>query len=280
VVVVDNASRDGSAEMVRTQFPEVELVEPGRNTGYAAGNNLGLQAASDPYILLLNPDTELQPGVIDILSDFLDRHPRAAVAAPQLFSPDGSIQRSCRSFPTPASIAAELTGLSRAARYFPALGAYRMTDWPHDSERPVDQPMGSCLLMRREAIDAVGLMDERFPLFFNEVDWLYRVKAAGWEIWFTPKARVLHHLGGSTRQIRIRAAWLSHTGLHMFYWKHYRGRIHPLIYGELVGAIYLHAAAVIGWRCAQQLTAVLTDRKAAWKNLWRDGGTRSSNIAS
>lgn len=250
IVVVDNASSDGSAAMVRAEFPGVTLIQPGRNTGYAAGNNLGIQAVHEPYILLLNPDTEVTAGAIDRLARFLDDHPRCAVVAPQLFSPGGAVQRSCRGFPEPAALLAELTGI---AQIWPSLSGYRMAGWNHDTERPVDQPMGSALMTRREAIDEAGLMDEQFPLFFNEVDWIYRIKKRGWEIWFTPTARILHHVGGSTRQIPLRSAWLSHTGLHAFYRKHYRSRLRPALYRVVIAAVYLHAAVVVALRGARHL---------------------------
>ncbi|MCA1597125.1 MAG: glycosyltransferase family 2 protein, partial [Chloroflexi bacterium] len=230
----------------------VTLMEPGLNTGYAAGNNLGISASHEEYVLLLNPDTEVQPGAIETLARYLDSRSACGVVAPQLFSPGGAIQRSCRSFPTPIALAPELLGISRV---LPSLGSYRLSGFHHDSARQVDQPMGSALLVRRQMIEQAGLMDEQFPLFFNEVDWLYRAKQHGWEVWFVPEARVLHHLGASTRQIRVRAAWQSHTGLHAFYRKHFRGRLHPLLYALVIGAIYAHGAVVVIARLIQQLVS-------------------------
>lgn len=256
IIVVENASTDGSAEMVRAEFPSVELLVPGENTGYAAGNNLGLARVEEAYALLLNPDTEVKAGAVDTLSAFMDSHPRCAAVAPQLLLPDGSVQSSCRGFPTPLSLLSELTGLSRVARLFPALGTYRMAGWNHDSEREVDQPMGSALLVRMDALRQVGLMDEQFPLYFNEVDWLYRMKQSGWKIWFTPTAQALHHHGASTRQVWVRAAWLSHRGLHAFYRKHFRQSLHPILYGFLVGLIYLRAVLVMSFRILKGVAAI------------------------
>ncbi|MDQ2730292.1 MAG: glycosyltransferase family 2 protein [Armatimonadota bacterium] len=257
VIVVDNASTDGSAEMVCSEFPSVELLTPGKNTGYAAGNNLCLAQVTEPYALLLNPDTVIEEGAVDTLAAFMDSHPTCAAVAPQLLSPDGSVQASCRGFPTPLALLAEFTGLSRAARLFPTMGTYRIAGWNHDTEREVDQPMGSALLVRMAAVDQVGRMDEQFPLYFNEVDWLYRMKQAGWKIWFTPAAQVLHHHGASTRQIWVRAAWLSHRGLHAFYQKHFRGSIHPILYVLLVGLIYIRALVVMSSRILKGLTATI-----------------------
>ena len=226
--------------MVGTGFPRAQLIQPGRNTFYAAGNNIGLARVRERYALLLNPDTEVEAGAIDTLAGFLDRHPDTAVVAPQLYHPNGEIQRSCRGFPTPSALVAERMGLSRLWRFMPAFGAYRMAGWNHDTERRVDQPMGTALLVRMAVVDQVGLMDEQFPLFYNEVDWLYRMCRAGWEIWFTPMARVLHHGGSSTRQVRLKASWLSHFALHAFYRKHFKGGLRPLVYGLIVASIYAH----------------------------------------
>jgi GT2 family glycosyltransferase len=253
VIVVDNASSDGSAAMVLSEFPRVDVIASGTNTGYAAGNNLGLNAATGSYVLLLNPDTEIPAGAVDTLAGFLDEHPGAGVVAPQLVGFDGQIQRSCRSFPSPGALFYEKLGASRLARIFPGLGAYRMAGWAHDTERQVDQPMGTALMVRRQAVHDVGGMDEQFPLFFNEVDWLYRIKHAGWEVWFTPSARVRHLGGASTRQVWVRAAWLSHTGLHAFYRKHFRARLNPVVYSALIGVIYARAAVMVLCRLIQQV---------------------------
>jgi hypothetical protein len=234
VIVVDNASTDGSAEMVRAEFPEVCLIANDRNLGYAAGNNQGLAVAQSEWLLLLNPDTELGREALEGLAGFLRDHPKAGAVAPRLVHADGRIQESVRGFPTPDALFGQITGL--------APETYRTPIATVTEPLPVDQPMASCLLLRREALAQVGPMDERFPIFFNDVDLCYRLKEAGWEIWYLPQLRVLHHGGASTRQVRPEMILESHRSLHRYYAKHYRGRLPAPIYAAIVGVIYLAGA--------------------------------------
>ena len=228
IIVVDNASSDGSAGMVRAEFPAVTLIANDGNLKYARGSNQALEAASGEFRLLLNPDTVLLPGALTELLAAAERHPRAGAAAPKLVHPDGSPQRSCRSFPDPAAIAYEALGLARLFPRSRRFGAYRMSWWDHDDERAVDQPMASALLLRAAALEEIGLFDEAFPMFFNDVDLCRRLWDAGWEVWFTPKARLIHHFGASTRQARRAMIAESHRSLLRYYEKHYRGRV-PLL---------------------------------------------------
>lgn len=246
VIVVDNASSDGSAAMVGECFPQVHLVANEKNEGYARGNNQALLQASAEYALLLNPDTRVQEGTLRGLLACAERHPRAGAIAPKLVYPDGRLQQSCRTFPTPDVVLYEVTGLSRLAPRSRVFGKYRMTWWDYDEERPVDQPMASALLLRKTAIEDVGYFDEAFPIFFNDVDLCKRLWDAGWEVWFTPSAVVTHFHGASTRQVRRAMIAESHHSWVRFYEKHYRGRISPISYWAAVLAIkaarYLRSA--------------------------------------
>jgi GT2 family glycosyltransferase len=236
VIVVDNASADGSAAMVAAEFSGVRLIANAENRNYAAGSNQGLEVAQGATVLLMNPDTELPPGAACALLRFLDEHPRAGAVAPALVHPDGRVQVSVRGFPTPAALLGDLTGLGRR---FPrsCWGSYRPTHLDGGEPLPVDQPMTSCLLVRHGALAAVGGFDEQFPLFFNDVDLCYRLRAAGWEIWYDPRVRVLHYGGASTRQIRPEAIRLSHRGLLDFYRKHYRAQMGWFAYAAAASAI-------------------------------------------
>ncbi len=182
VIVVDNASADGSAEMVARDHPQVTLIANDENRGYAAGNNQGTEVAEGEHVLLLNPDIVVLDGALDTLARFLQEHPRAGAVAPRLILPDGSVQASCRSFPTPDVVLYEALGLSRLFPRSRRFGRYRMTWWDYDDERPVDQPMASAILVRGAALNEVGEMDEQFPIFFNDVDLCKRLRDAGWEI--------------------------------------------------------------------------------------------------
>jgi len=225
IAVVDNASGDGTVEMVESQFPTVQLIANRRNLGFAAGNNEAIRAGSAPFVLLLNPDTELQDGALAALLNTFSEEPRSGAVAAQLLFADGAIQPSCRSFPEPAPVLYDALGLARIFPRSATFGRYRMTYWNYSSRRDVDQPMASAFAVRRSALDEVGLFDEDFPLYFNDVDLCYRLREAGWRIVYEPRAQVIHYYGQSTRQVRATAVLESHRSLVRFYRKHYRGRI-------------------------------------------------------
>lgn len=218
--VVDNGSTDGSAELVERRFPWVKLLVNQENRGFARANNQALSLARGRYLLFLNPDTRLLPEALPVLMRFLDHHPHTGAVAPQILYPEGRIQPSCRRFPTLGSVFWEATGLDRVFPRHPLLGRYLMGDWDHQTLRRVDQPMGACLMVRRVALDQVGPFDERFFLFFEEVDLCRRLKSAGWDIYFVPQARIIHYGGQSTRQDHWRTAWLFHRSRYKYFHKH------------------------------------------------------------
>jgi GT2 family glycosyltransferase len=222
VIVVDNASKDGSAQAVTEQFPQVRLLVNSDNKGYAEGNNQAMERAQGAYILLLNPDVILPPHGLEKAVAFMEQHKKAGALGVRQVYPNGKVQRSVRGFPSPLAVLWELVGLSRLLTNSLYFGAYRMTffDYAHVAE--VDQPMGTFLLMRRETMEEVGLLDLAFPIFFNEVDWCLRCKRAGWKIYFTPDVEIIHFGGASTSQVGAAMAWESRRGLLRFYDKHYR----------------------------------------------------------
>jgi GT2 family glycosyltransferase len=240
-VVVDNASSDGSAEMVRQSHPQVELIANADNRYYAAANNQGLAVLDAPQVLLLNPDIEVQSGSLQTLVDFLTEHPRAGAVAPRLRGPDGKVQPSCRTFPSPDVVWLEALGLAKAFPHHPLFGKYRMTWWDYDTVQPVDQPMASALLLRAKALEEVGDFDEEFPMFFNDVDLCRRLWAGGWQVWFTPAAEMLHVGGAATRQVRREMILESHRSFLRYYEKHYRGRLDPVTYALTVGLLRVGA---------------------------------------
>ena len=247
VIVVDNASSDGSAAMVESDFPWVRLEACGQNLGYAKGNNLGFAVAKGEWLLTLNPDTQFFDESLQIAVERLAGKPKAAVLAGMLLDPDGkSVQRSVRSFPRPSAIIPEILGLSKL---FPQqFGDYRQVDFDYTKNQEAEQPMGTFLLFRKSALDEVGVMDERFPIFFNEVDLLFRLKKAGWGIWYSPEVRVVHFGGQSTRQIPKKMVWESHRGLIRYYRKWYfKWWSAPLIW---LFSAYVWMAALVrarGW---------------------------------
>ncbi len=246
VFLVDNNSADGSAQMAAAEFPWVRLTANSDNKGFAAANNQALAHATGDFVLLLNPDTEVKPGALRILIDFFSTHAKAGVVAPQLLNTDGSIQRSCRAFPSFIGMVFELVGLSRmfpaGSKYGAKFREYKMLDWQHDDERQVDQPEGACLMIKRQLLDQIGTLDEGYWMLFEEVDWCFRAKKAGWEIWFTPAAQVVHHYGQSIKQVKVRMILSSHRGLYRFWFKHYRGNrwwLDGIAYGGLMALAYL-----------------------------------------
>jgi GT2 family glycosyltransferase len=239
IVVVDNGSADGSAAMVAAEYPEVRLIANPDNRGYAAGNTQALAAAEAEFKLLMNPDVQVTPGSVQYLVEFLRTHPQAGAVSPRLRYPDGRVQLTCRTFPTPDVVLYDALLLSKFFAGSPRFGKYRMSWWGHDDEREVDQPMASAFLLREAALREVGVFDEAFPIFFNDVDLCYRLKLAGWDLWFTPRAEMTHFHGASTSQVWGGMLAESHRAFVLFYRKHYRQRLNPLVYWSTLGLLGL-----------------------------------------
>jgi N-acetylglucosaminyl-diphospho-decaprenol L-rhamnosyltransferase len=226
VIVVDNASRDGSPEMIRTQFPRVELIAREDNLGFAAGNNLGLRALGfdhgdaalhPPSCLLLNPDTEVQPGAIKTLLDTLYSHPESAIVTSRLSYGDGSFQHSAFHFPGLGQLYIDL--LSVPGRCYESRWNGRYPRRLCEGSEPfeIDTPLGAVMLLRREAIEQVGIFDEGFALYCEEIDWAARFKEAGWKNLCAPAAHIVHHSGKSTSQVQVESfmkLWTSRYRLH------------------------------------------------------------------
>lgn len=195
VIVVDNASTDGTAEAIAVNFPNVRLLRNQQNTGFSAANNQGMRVAQGGYFLLLNSDAFVQPGAIGKLLYFLEKNPRAGAVGPQLLNADGTLQRSCHRFPTPARAWIENLWISTLLSNHPTLGGYRF--WNHDGERFVDFVSGACILVRRKTYEQVGGFDELFFMYAEETDWQRRMHGKHWLVGFTPDAKVVH-LGGAS----------------------------------------------------------------------------------
>lgn len=190
VVVVDNASADRAVEQTSVAFPDVELICNRRNLGFAAACNRGIAVAKSSYCLLLNPDALIEERSLMVLLDCMATRPDAGVVAPRLVNPDGSLQWSCRRYPTvPALVArgARLGALLRGP-----VDNYLMRDWDHREMRTVDWAVGACLLLRRAALDEVGPLDERFFLYCEDTDLCRRMQLAGWKVYYEPAATVAH----------------------------------------------------------------------------------------
>jgi GT2 family glycosyltransferase len=197
--VVDNASNDGSAELVRSEFGWVRLISNSHNAGFAAAHNQALRQARGRYWLVLNSDAAPVAGALRTLVDFMDANPNVAVAGPQLRFPNGGVQSSRRRFPTPATLFVEGTQLQRLFPNHTLITRYSVQDRSDDVQQDVDWLVGACLCVRAAAARNVGLFDERFFMYSEELDWCRRFRAAGWRVSYVPSAVAVHLEGGSSR---------------------------------------------------------------------------------
>ncbi|HTF90443.1 MAG TPA: glycosyltransferase family 2 protein [Planctomycetota bacterium] len=220
IVVVDNHSSDGSAEMVEREHPRARLLRNPENRGFAAASNQGIAATTAPFVLLLNSDTEVAPDAVARLLRFLEQNPSYAAAAPRLLNPDGSTQRACMNFPSLGTALWFGTPLERWFPHSAELERYFARSFDHEHDSDVDQPPAAALLLRRAALERVGLLDESMFLYFNDVDLSKRLAAAGWCSRFLRDARVVHVGGASTRQFGLRLErW--HLDRLRYYRKHH-----------------------------------------------------------
>ena len=245
IIVADCASSDESAAMVEREFPGVRLLASTQNLGFARGNNLAFEHSSGEWLWLLNPDTQVFAGAAQTLISFLEARPRVGgVASALVDARDGSFQTSCRTFPTPAALWCEASGLARLFSRSKRFGFYKMGWFSRRTARQVEQPMASSFLLRRAAIESSGgLFDERFPIFFNDVDLCWRLIQGGWQVWYQPEARVLHWGGASTSQRRAEMIAESHRSLEEFYRLHFRARLNPVVFWATVALIRVSGRA-------------------------------------
>jgi len=224
VLVVDNGSSDGSAAMVRDEFPAVQLIANDQNRGFTAASNQGLAAAQGRYLLLLNPDTEVVGGALATMIAYLDAQPRVGALGPRLRYPDGRLQPSRRRFPTMATALLESTVVQQWWPDNGVLRSYTMADTPEDTTQPVDWVVGACLLVRRAAYEQVGGLDEGFFMYSEELDWCRRIKNAGWEIVYLPAATIIHHEGKSSEQV-VPARHIYFQSSKVRYFRKHHGRL-------------------------------------------------------
>lgn len=262
-IVVDNNSSDGSADMVRNAFPDVVTLEPGRNGGYAFANNLGLRElgfrvgynavegeAPPRYALLLNPDTVVPADGLTRMVAFMDANPDVGVVGVKLVRQDGSFDRACRrSFPTPEVSFYRLTGLSRLFPHSRRFGRYNLSYLSVDEQADVDAVVGAFMLMRGEALQGAGLLDEAFFMYGEDLDLCYRIKALGWRVVYNPSVVVLHVKGASSRQASRRSINAFYDAMRIFHHKHYRAH-NGLLVNWLVdlGIGLMRAVALAGDR--------------------------------
>jgi GT2 family glycosyltransferase len=221
VIVVDNASSDGSAEMVRACYPSVQLHENVYNRGYGAAANQAISSCTADCVLLLNSDTVVHTGTLHALTTYLDQYPEVAIVGPRLLNPDGTLQPSCYPFPGTVKWFLHYEIVGQLIRRVPVLRDYQQRTWPHTQAQPVPWVMGAALAIRREAFEAVGGFDESFFMYCEETDLCYRLKTAGWQVHFVPIATVTHVGQASTNQYRTEMAVQHIASRLLFYKRHY-----------------------------------------------------------
>ncbi len=271
IFVVDNASADGSVEMVRREFTEVRLIANPENVGFAAANNQALRQARGRLVVLLNPDTIVQEDTFLAILDFIDAHPDTGMVGCKVLNPDGTLQLACRrSFPTPWVAFTRLSGLSQLfpkSRWF---GRYNLTYLPEDETTEVEAISGSFMAVRREALAQVGVLDEEFFLYGEDLDWCFRMRQTGWKIQYFPGTQIVHFKGESARQSGLDNVRLFYRAMGLFVRKHFhpdsplglskgKSGLFLASYWLLHVAIWIRAAIAFAQSLARRLAAPMTD---------------------
>ncbi len=256
ITVVDNASGDGSVEMVRDEFPQTRIISTPKNGGFAYANNIGLRSygfgQNHPieelprYALLLNPDTEVTPTALAEMLALMETRSDIGASGPRLILPDGRLDKACRrAFPSPTSFIYRGLGLSKLFPRHPRFAQYNLTYLPEDQETEVDSVVGAFMLVRREALEAAGLLDESFFMYGEDLDWAWRIKQAGWKIWYYPKVIVYHHKGAASRgNVRVRRAF--YDAMAIFVRKHYKDQTNFLLYYAILTGIAIKGSIDVG----------------------------------
>jgi hypothetical protein len=222
ILVVDNASADGSAEMIEARFPHVKLIRSAENLGFAKGNNVAISRCQGRYIALVNPDVIVFPGCLDALADFLDQHPKVGNVGPRVLNPDMSLQSTCRRFPTLWNNFCSATSLATTFKNSRLFAGEHMFYFPHDRTLAVDVLVGCFSMIRREAFETVGLLDEGLFMYGDDVDWCRRCWRAGWEVVFFPGAQAIHDRGKITAPYPVRFAIAQQRSV-LYYWSKHHG---------------------------------------------------------
>ena len=246
VIVVDNVSTAGSTDRLSREFPQVRIIRNDHTLGFAASNNRGFAVSTGEYILMLNPDTEVGTAAVHKTLEFLEKHPEAGVAACRLLFPNGSLQRSLYNFPGVWNIFCETFFLSKVFPRTRLFGNYTLTQFDYDVDRQVDAVCGAYLMLRRDVLSRVGMLDEQFYMYSEEIDFCYRAKRNGFQIWFTAAGDVIHHWAGQSASNRRIILWSVGSQM-MFYQKHFHGIKKYLLIGikyfGILLRIPLYAAA-------------------------------------
>ena len=247
VIVVDNNSNDHSQGMLKRDFPQVKLIENKRNSGFSKGCNQGIKESQGRYILLLNPDTELTPGGFKKMINFMNSKPEKGICGPKMTDQEGNLQFSCRSFPSYlTAISSSQSFLNRILPENLLSQKYLLKNQNHSQISEVDWISGSCLLAKREMLGKVGLLDERFYMYVEDVDLCYRAKMAGFSVFYFPMVVVIHHIGKSTQKKKLDMLVEHHRSMYYFYRKHQNTNV--FLRGIVFFSIWLRLGLVVASR--------------------------------
>ncbi|PWT94565.1 MAG: glycosyl transferase family 2 [Candidatus Melainabacteria bacterium] len=246
VYVVDNASGDNSMDLLKRNFPQVEVRANSENVGFSRACNQVIPGTTGLYVLLLNPDTELKQDAISKLAQFMETHPDCGAVGPKILNQDGSLQLACRrSFPSPAAAFFRLTYLSRIFPQNKTFSRYNLTYADPDKSLAVDALSGSCMMVRRAVIDKIGLLDEDIFMFGEDIDWCWRIKETGSHVYYLPEA-VIYHLHGASSRLRPIGATIDlHKGMEVFYRKHLAQKYWAPFNAVVYAAIWTRALCFI-----------------------------------
>lgn len=245
VIIVDNASRDGSPDAVEREFPGAHVLRQTENLGFGRANNAGLQQASGRFILLLNSDVTVKEGAVDRMSDFLLLHPEAGAVGPKLVRPDGRLDLACRrGFPTPRASFYRMAGLSKLFPGSPRFNQYNLGYLANGELHEIDAGTAACLMVRRVAVDQVGLFDPDFFMYGEDLDLCFRLKEGGWKIFYMPSAEAVHIKGASSRQQTSRMLFAFHSAMWTFHSKHYAADLSAFPNGLVWASIWARWAVL------------------------------------
>ena len=264
IIVVDNASSDGTADAVRQSFPDVKLIESTTNLGFARGNNAGLEISRGKYICLINPDVVVLEGCIPRMLSYLDLHPDVGMLGPRIVGRQGETQRSCMRTPTLWNQLCRSLALDSLIKHSEFFGAYLMTDFQHDQLRDVDVINGCFWVVRREALPNVGNLDTRFWMYSDDLDWCRRFHLAGWRVVFFADAQAVHFGGGSSQLASV-FCYIEMQRANLQYWHKYHGFVSYCCYWAIV---YLaHFIRSVAW--ALRFVFRVSDRQNALAKMKR-----------
>jgi GT2 family glycosyltransferase len=239
IIVIDNASSDGTVDAVNRQFPAVKLIANNENRGFAAANNQGIEVAHGRYIFFLNPDTVLKNNSIDILLDYMEHNTDVGACSPRLLFEDGRIQKTVRRFPSYTGALHRHTFFKVLGIFKPAYNKWLMKDFSYNQIAEVEQVIGAALMVRKEVLDNVGPMDEKnFFMYYEEVDLCYRIKQAEWRVMFVPDAEIVHLAGRSSGQVPVEKTIMAMTSLLRFFKKH-RSRFSSTLFSLLFKSAFV-----------------------------------------